>query len=138
MKTIRIIGLFLLYCVLITSCQNDEQIEYNRYFTTGSLLFRQHCQNCHGSQGQGLVSLIPSLRDTLFLKKHYAELPCILSQGLHERINVGNKMYDTQMPAINLSPIEIAQVLTYVLNSFGNNMGPFKLEKTTAALRNCR
>jgi hypothetical protein len=44
--------------------------------------------------------------------------------GLKETIiTINGKNYEGAMPANDLAPIDIAKVLTYIGNSFGNKMG---------------
>ena len=42
------------------------------------------------------------------------------------------------MPAAELAPMEIAQVITYMNNSFGNQLGIVTMDEVEADLKNCR
>ncbi|MFD2146934.1 hypothetical protein [Mucilaginibacter antarcticus] len=42
------------------------------------------------------------------------------------------------MPAVDLAPIEIAQVLTYITNSFGNNLGLITGQDVEVDLKACK
>ena len=46
----------------------------------------------------------------------------MLKMGLKGTITINGKTFDDAMPANDLSPVEIAQVLTYIGNSFGNKL----------------
>src|ERR1700753_1317891 len=119
-----LIGIFLTVIILfIISCQSEENIEFKRYYSSGALVYQTHCQNCHGANGEGLSALIPPLTDSSFLKSKKAELACAVKLGLEGQITVKGKEFNDKMPANDLTPIEIAQVLTYVTNSFGNKQG---------------
>ena len=137
MKIKIISAICLLLVVLIYSCQSDETIEFKRYYSTGSIVYQDHCQNCHGSKGEGLAALIPPFTDTLFIKNNKAKLACMLQNGFKEKINVAGREFVGEMPAAGLSPIEIAQVTTYVTNSFGNKQGVITVEDITADLAKC-
>jgi len=50
-------------------------------------------------------------------------LPCIVRNGLKGNVMITGKTFDDAMPAVSLTPIETAQVLTYISNSFGNKLG---------------
>ncbi|HVW96738.1 MAG TPA: cytochrome c [Mucilaginibacter sp.] len=135
---IKLIGaICILVIVTIISCQDNGQIEYNRYFSSGNAVYQEHCQNCHGVKGEGLQGLIPPLTDSVFMKKNGQRLACFLNSGLKEKITVGGKEFEGEMPASGLSPVEIAEVLTYVTNSFGNNQGTVTVEKVNADLAKC-
>jgi mono/diheme cytochrome c family protein len=127
----------LLLFALIYSCQSDDSIEFKRYFSAGSQVYQSHCQNCHGTKGEGLAALIPPLNDTSFLKSIKNKLPCIIQNGFKGKITVAGKNFDGTMPPTGLTPIEIAQVITYVGNSFGNKMGIVTDDNINTALGKC-
>ena len=138
MKT-RVIGLLLISMLaLIFSCQNDRQIEFNRYFSTGSTVYQMHCQNCHGVKGEGLQGLIPSLLDSAYLKKNKEQLACFVKTGLKGKIIIAGKQFEGEMPPNDLSPVEIAQVLTYITNSFGNKMSTITTQQVNDNLAKCK
>src|SRR5471030_300081 len=130
--------LFLVVTGMLISCESDEQIEYNRYYSLGTALYQSHCQNCHGVQGEGLGGLIPPLTDSLFLKTKTASLACFIKNGVKGKITIGNKLYDGEMLPADLTPLEIAEVLTYVNNSFGNKSGIITGASAEAALKACK
>lgn len=136
------IRLISIICVALTamvvSCQSDEQVEFNRYFSTGSVVYQAHCQNCHGAKGEGLQGLIPSLADSAYLKSNKDLLACFVKNGLKGQINISGKQFEGEMPANDLSPVEIAQVLTYVTNSFGNKLGTTNVEQAELSLAKCK
>lgn len=137
MKARLIVIICIALTALIVSCQSDEQVEFNRYFSAGSAVYQVHCQNCHGTKGEGLQGLIPSLSDSTYLKKNKDLLACFVKTGLKGQINVSGKQFEGEMPPNDLSPVEIAQVLTYVTNSFGNKMSTFNTEKVNSDLTKC-
>ncbi|GAA4102275.1 c-type cytochrome [Mucilaginibacter panaciglaebae] len=139
MKLKVISALCLLLAVLIYSCQNDNDITFKRYYTTGKVIYTTQCENCHGADGQGLSALMPPLTDTAFLRKNKAALSCFVKYGLKDKILIVNKKaYDSDMPPTDLAPIEIAEVLTYTGNSFGNNQGLITSQQVEAELLKCK
>lgn len=138
MKLKIISSIALLLIILAISCQSDDQVEFNRYYSGGSQLYQSHCQNCHGDKGQGLQALIPPLTDSSYLKTNKTNLACYLKNGLKGSITIHNKAFEGEMPASDLSPIEIAKVLTYVTNSFGNKMGIIDLTQVNSDLGKCK
>jgi len=127
-----------LFLIMIVSCQNGHNIEFERYYSAGRLVYQGHCENCHGKNGEGLQALMPPLTDSIFLKKNLHKLSCIVKNGLNEKIIVSKRNFDWQMPASNLNFKEIAQALTYVNNSFGNNLGVVTYDDVTADLGKCQ
>lgn len=124
--------------LLADSCKSEGQLTYARYYTNGKELYDIHCQNCHNSDGKGLQSLIPPLTDSAFLRKNKSKLACIIKYGLTTPVVVNGKTYDSQMPENSQLPdIDIAALVTYITNSFGNNQGLYDAEEATKDLKNC-
>lgn len=138
MKLTLIICLGLLFTVLMFSCQSESDLEFKRYYSAGNVIYQNKCQNCHGVNGEGLNGLIPPLTDTSFLKANQARLSCIVKYGLNDTITVANKKFEGQMPANDFAPIDIAEVLTYVTNSFGNKMGTITSQQVGDDLKSCK
>jgi len=137
MKT-AIIGIISIALILlIASCEDSSKIEFNRYYSNGSAVYQAHCQNCHGAKGEGLQGLIPPLMDSAYLKTNKSALACLIKNGIKGKITISNKQFEGEMPASGLAPVEIAQVLTYINNSFGNKLGTFTTESVNADLAKC-
>ncbi|MBD1392231.1 c-type cytochrome [Mucilaginibacter glaciei] len=136
----RVIGLLtVLIAVIIASCQSEDELEFQRYYNGGKKLYEQKCQNCHSAKGDGLSNLIPPLTDAIYLKKNKALLACMVKYGIKETIiTINGKSYEGAMPANDLAPVDIAKVLTYVTNSFGNKMGVIKSEVIDRYLAGCK
>jgi mono/diheme cytochrome c family protein len=137
MKLKVIAGICLLLLVMIYSCQSEQSIEFDRYYSSGMGVYEVHCQNCHGAHGEGLVGLIPPLTDTALLKTYKATLPCMIKNGMNQQLTVSGRSYNGPMNAINLTPIEVAQVATYVGNSFGNKLGLTTADDVVNAVAKC-
>jgi mono/diheme cytochrome c family protein len=132
-------GIFLAVIVLfIISCQSEENIEFKRYYSSGALVYQEHCQNCHGTNGEGLSALIPPLTDSVYLKNNKNSLACFITSGLKGQITIKGRTFDDAMPANDISPIEVAQVLTYIGNSFGNKLNTINEQTVQADLAKCK
>jgi mono/diheme cytochrome c family protein len=138
MRSLVTITIGLLLVALTFSCQSDEQIELNRYYSAGSTIYQAHCENCHGEKGEGLQSLIPPLNDSTYLKNNRISLACYLKNGLKGAITVHGRKFEGDMPVSDLSPIEMAKVLTYMANSFGNKMGVINLQEVQNNIVKCK
>lgn len=127
-------SLFLIF----QACQTEDQITYARYYVNGKGLYEKHCQNCHAADGSGLKNLYPPLTDSLYLKSNRAKLACIVKYGFSEMITINGQAYEEKMPAnSHLSDIDVTQILVYISNSFGNNLGNFDMAKVSAELKDC-
>jgi mono/diheme cytochrome c family protein len=131
-------GITFVLMVFILSCQSDEQLEFSRYYTSGRLIYQNRCQNCHGTNGQGLLALIPPLTDSIYLKANKQVLACYVKYGLKGKLTIASKTFEGTMPANDFAAIDIAEVLTYVTNSFGNKMGVVTAQQVENDLKNCK
>ncbi|MBS1501646.1 MAG: cytochrome c [Bacteroidetes bacterium] len=123
---------------LIVACESQGSIEYKRYYSNGSVIYQQHCQNCHGANGEGLSALIPPLTDSVYLKNNKNSLACYVLNGLKGKITINGKEFDDTMPVSNLAPMEAAEVITYIQNSFGNKLGLTTIDEAEANLEKCK
>jgi mono/diheme cytochrome c family protein len=128
-----VIGAIGLLLVVIASCESEQSLDYKRYYSEGSMVYQNHCQNCHGTKGEGLAALIPPLTDSVLLKK----LPCIVQNGQKGKITVSGKSFDEDMPPAGLSPIQVTEIAIYVSNSFGNQHGFTGDDQVQNALKKC-
>jgi mono/diheme cytochrome c family protein len=132
-------GICFLLAILVYSCQSEADITFSRYYSTGSVIYQTKCQNCHGKDGQGLSALMPPLTDAGYLQANKKLLACLIKFGMKDKIVIVNKKaYEGNMPPQDLAPIEIAEVLTYVTNSFGNNMGLITGKEAEQDLAGCK
>ena len=88
----------------------------------GKQVYMQTCFVCHQIKGEGLLGQIPPLAESDYLMADKERSIRVVLQGLSGEVLVNNRKYNGVMaPMNNLSDDEIADVLTYVRNSFGNN-----------------
>lgn len=88
---------------------------------TGKQIYTKHCMTCHQVDGTGAQNMIPPLIKTDYVLGDKSRLIKILLNGLKGEIKVGGDLYAGEMPSqASLKDNEIAAVLTYVRNSFGN------------------
>jgi nitrite reductase (NO-forming) len=86
----------------------------------GGQVFGRVCTACHQSQAQGLPGTFPPLAASDFLMADENRAIDIVMNGLKGPVVVNGVSYDAQMPNPLLRDVEIAAVLTYVRNNFGN------------------
>lgn len=91
----------------------------------GKQVFMQTCFVCHQPNGEGIPNQIPPLAKSDFLMADAERSIRIVLQGRSGELEVNGKKFNgTMVPLNNLADEEIANVLTYVRNSFGNTGEP--------------
>jgi mono/diheme cytochrome c family protein len=123
---------------IIFSCQDARQVQQDMYYTNGRDLYIAYCQNCHGAKGEGLAKLAPPLTDTVFLKQNKKKLACWIKNGVSEPMVVAGVQYEAKMPDHNFANIDIAQIIVYVTNTFGNKQGNYTQNQVAADLSDCK
>ena len=100
---------------------SEEEVSMNSAIGRGALVYQSTCVACHQTDGRGLASLAPPLGDPKWLGRDDAELIQIVIGGISGKIEVEGKDWDLIMPPwAHLSDQEVADVLTYVLGTFGS------------------
>ncbi|MCL6259452.1 PQQ-dependent sugar dehydrogenase [Aquiflexum sp. TKW24L] len=90
-------------------------------FELGSKLYGTHCLACHGPEGKGSEGLIPPLAKTDWVTGDKGKLIRIMLTGLSGEIEVNGEKYNQEMPPYNnLTDSELAEILTFIRNNFGN------------------
>jgi nitrite reductase (NO-forming) len=88
----------------------------------GEALFAGTCSVCHQPSGQGIEGVFPPLAGSDLLATTPKRAIGIALNGLSGTVTVNGKTYNSVMPPMSqLNDDEIANILTYVIHSWGNN-----------------
>lgn len=89
----------------------------------GAQIFSIQCAACHQATGAGLPGIFPSLTKSERIKGKPTIGIHILLHGISGKLTSGGASYNGMMPGFKdkLNDDEIAAVLTYVRNNFGNH-----------------
>ena len=112
--------------------------KYSKLYVQGSEVYARegHCITCHQGNGKGLPdSGFPPLAETKWVTGNSDRLIKLTLKGLMGPIEVMGKKYPGQVPMTPfehmLKDDEIAAVLTYIRNSFGNKAEPILPEQVS-------
>lgn len=95
----------------------------------GKKLFAKTCQQCHQVDGKGLPGVYPPLLDSPWLLNNEERPVKILLMGLQGPITVEGNKFDGNMPEVGYwKDRDIAAVLTFVRQNWGNSAGPISEE----------
>jgi mono/diheme cytochrome c family protein len=104
----------------------------------GAQLYASHCASCHGDQGQGLKRLIPPVAASDYVTKYRADLPCLIRKGMKGPMVVNGVDYNQVMPGHeDLTDSQIANLLNFVQQSWGNKNQPYTIRETSDFLARC-
>lgn len=118
-------SLFLLPVALIltmgTAFVHPTTDDLSAGIERGKEVYTTLCASCHMADGTGVAGVFPPLAQSDYLMADKLRSVRIVLHGLDEKITVNGMPYgNIPMPATGLSDQEIADVLTYVRNAWGN------------------
>lgn len=87
----------------------------------GKQVYMKTCFACHQATGQGIPNAFPPLAKSDYLNADVDRAIAIVKHGKTGEITVNGKKYNSVMTAQNITDIEIADVMTYIYNSWDNN-----------------
>ena len=103
----------------------------------GAQVFANNCASCHGATGQGVPGSFPPLANNPVVTGDPNKVIGIVLHGLNAPISVNGQSYNGQMPAWKgtLTNKEIADVITYIRGSLGNNTASAVTEAQVAGYK---
>ena len=88
---------------------------------SGEQIYTKTCFACHQANGEGIANVFPPLAKSDFLNADVKRAIGFVLNGKTGEITVNGVKYNNIMTKQALTDDEIADVLTYVYNSWGNN-----------------
>lgn len=127
----------LLLSLFLSSCGlKDPKLQ--QYYVEGEQLYLQRCSNCHQKNGKGLGLVYPPLAPSDFMDKNFEEVICLMKKGRTGEMTVNGNIYNQPMPGIPaLTELEIAEIATYIYNSWGRERGLISVSDAGKILQSC-
>ncbi|HEA21979.1 hypothetical protein LCGC14_0450470 [marine sediment metagenome] len=102
-----------------------ESADVPEYMAEGQKIYAQYCLSCHQVNGTGVSRLNPPLKDTDYVLGDKNRLLGILVNGSNVGLDIRGETYSNAMPSFKqLDDNELANVASYIRNSFGNSAAP--------------
>ncbi len=133
----RSIFYFLFSTFSFFSCSPKDP-KFQQYFVEGEQLYLKNCSNCHHKDGKGLGLVYPPLAPSDFMDKNFDEVICLVKKGRKGEMTVNGNVYNQPMPGIPLlTELEIAEIATYIYNSWGHEKGLIEVKQVDQLLKAC-
>jgi cytochrome c551 len=133
--------IFLLLPFLIFwSCSqsNSKSVKFQQYYVQGEQLYIKHCSNCHQQNGSGLGLVYPPLNKSDYMKNNFDQVLCLMKYGIKDELIVNGKNYVQPMPGVStLTDLEIAEIATYIYNTWEHNRGIVEVTEASHILSTC-
>lgn len=102
----------------------------------GKEIYVDFCIQCHGANGKGDGIKIPPLAGSDWLTKKRKQSIHAVKFGQNGEIIVNKKKFNNSMPPMGLSNQEVADVMNFVMTSWGNKQKKKVTENEVAAILN--
>ncbi|MFN2461595.1 MAG: cytochrome b N-terminal domain-containing protein [Candidatus Velthaea sp.] len=101
---------------------------------SGATVYTANCAGCHGAAGTGQPGVFPPLAKNPYVTGNVKAVIHTVNYGLSGPIVANGGKYNSQMPAWkgNLTDAQIADVINYVRNSWGNKGSLIKTSDVAA------
>ena len=135
MRMPRLIGRlfgFVLFAAASLAAQDTVIPELAAAIARGQVIYFASCSMCHGATGDGVKGAFPPLARSDWLATNRSGAIRAVVNGLKEEITVNGEVYRGQMPPIMLDDPQAADVLTFVVNSWGNTGGQVTADNVQA------
>ena len=101
----------------------------------GEAVYIDFCKRCHMPNGKGVGTTYPPLAGSNWLEEKRKESIHSVKYGLNGEIQVNGKTYNNVMTPLGLSDDEVADVMNYVMNSWGNTQETMVTEDEVSAIK---
>jgi glucose/arabinose dehydrogenase/mono/diheme cytochrome c family protein len=110
--------------------EKPVQEELKAALKAGKAVYDSYCLPCHMANGLGAPGMNPPLAGTDYVLGDKVRLIKVIIEGLSDPIEINGEIYQNVMPSQSfLSDKQIADVLTYVRQSFGNNASEITIDE---------
>lgn len=128
--------LFVSYLVVLgyLSAKLTPQKTKAESIAAGAEIYQDFCLQCHLASGEGVSGVFPPLKNSDYLFENINRSIAGIKYGLKGEITVNDEVYDGIMVTQGLDDEEIADVMNYILNQWGNSSDLFINAQQVAAI----
>lgn len=149
----KIIIPLITVALLLLACNNSEKKQEDKRSATrvseikkketplqasierGGMVYTDFCMQCHITNGKGLPGSFPPLAGSNWLNEKRTESIRGVKYGQKGEIEVNGAKYNGVMMPMGLSDEEVADVMNYVMNTWGNTQDKMVTEAEVANIK---
>ncbi|WP_166521622.1 c-type cytochrome [Zobellia amurskyensis] len=110
-----------LFILIFIGCfANAQETELSESMMRGSEIYADFCVTCHLEEGEGITNTFPPLAKSDYLAQNRQESIRGVKYGQQGEMVVNGVTYNNIMTPMGLDDEEIADVMNYIMNSWGN------------------
>lgn len=130
----RLFYTFLITAFSLTSYKLYQQKPLEQSIADGKEIYEDFCLQCHMTNGEGVKGAFPPLAKSDYLNDINQSIHAI-KYGLKGPIKVNGVSYNGNMINQGLDEEEIADVMNYILNNWGNSSTLIITEEKVASIK---
>lgn len=130
----RLFYTFLITAFSLTSYKLYQQKPLEQSIADGKEIYDDFCLQCHMANGEGVKGAFPPLAKSDYLNDIDQSIHAI-KYGLKGPIKVNGVSYNGNMINQGLDEEEIADVMNYILNNWGNSSTLIITEEKVASIK---
>jgi mono/diheme cytochrome c family protein len=100
---------------------NQQNPILKKSMARGNMIYTDFCISCHLPNGKGVPKVFPPLANSDYLMNNKFESIKAIKYGQSGEIIVNGETYNNVMSPLGLENDEIADVMNYITNSWGNS-----------------
>ena len=101
----------------------------------GSEIYTDFCMTCHLPNGEGVENVYPPLANSDYLLKNREQSIRGIKYGQEGEMIVNGKTYNDVMAPLGLSDGEVADVMNYISNNWGNKNDKIVTEEEVSKIK---
>jgi mono/diheme cytochrome c family protein len=98
----------------------DQDSTFKESIKRGKEIYIDMCTSCHMANGEGMPKVYPPLAKSDYLMENREASIRAIKYGLRGKIVVNGITYKNMMSRLGLLDDEVADVMNYITNSWGN------------------
>jgi cytochrome c len=119
----KIVVVSLIFTLGLAGTLSDVQNpKLSESIERGKEIYTDFCVVCHKVNGEGTIKIFPPLAGSDYLRNNQKESIKGIKYGQSGKIKVNGVEYNGTMTDLGLSDEEVADVMNYINNSWGNKI----------------
>ena len=117
----KVFSLFYFIIVGVITTYLFQEKTKKESIAEGQEIYQDFCVQCHLNSGEGVSGVFPPLKSSDYLLNNIEKSIAGIKYGLKGKIIVNGEIYNSVMLNQGLENEEIADVMNYILNEWGNS-----------------
>ena len=114
------IALFITVTIIHAQENTKKELKFIESVERGAIIYEDFCVTCHLPNGEGEEKIVPPLAKSDYLMNNRFSSIKGIKFGQKGEIIVNEVVYNSVMAPMGLTDEEIADVMNYITNSWGN------------------